>query len=85
MHTHTHTLTHIHGVTRLKEELIRELVKNSRSMKELNQSYMAKIQQLEKEASKVERELVKTQGLLQRQHSQSSGSHEDRELGKLVE
>ena len=69
----------------MKEELIRELVKSSRSMKELNQSYMAKIQQLEKEASRVQRELVKTQELMQKQRNQSSGSHEERELVKLVE
>ena len=54
-------------------------------MKELNQSYVAKIQQLEKEASRVQRELVRTQELMHKQRNQSSGSHEDRELVKLVE
>ena len=33
---------------RLKEELIRELVKNSRTMKGLNESYLSKIQKLER-------------------------------------
>jgi hypothetical protein len=69
----------------MKEELIRELVKSSRSMKELNQSYVAKIHQLEKEASTVQRELVRTQELMHKQRNQSSGSHEERELVKLVE
>ena len=54
-------------------------------MKELNQSYMAKIQQLEKEASRVQRELVRTQELVQKQQKQSSGSHDNKELVKLVE
>ena len=36
---------------RLKEELIRELVKNSRTMKGLNESYLSKIQKLEKVSS----------------------------------
>ena len=35
-------------LSRLKEELIRELVKNSRTMKGLNESYLNKIQKLER-------------------------------------
>ena len=54
-------------------------------MKELNQSYVAKIHQLEKEASTVQRELARTQELMLKQRNQSSGSHEERQLVKLVE
>ena len=71
---------------RLKEELIRELVKSSQSMKQLNGAYLVKIQQLEQEASRVERELHKTQRALAKQHSnQTNDSQDDRELVKLVE
>ena len=38
--------THYH-LNRLKEELIRELVKNSQTNKRLNEAYLTKIQQLE--------------------------------------
>lgn len=71
---------------RLKEELIRELVKSSQSMKQLNGAYLVKIQQLEQEASRVERELHKTQRALAKQRSnQTNDSQDDRELVKLVE
>ena len=71
---------------RLKEELIHELVKSSRSMQQLNHSYLSKIHQLEREASLVKRELEKTQGALQKQRSNKSRtSHEDKQLTKLVE
>ena len=58
IHTHPHvSRTHMRHtslycptsyLSRLKEELIRELVKNSRTMKELNESYLSKIQKLER-------------------------------------
>ena len=35
-------------VHRLKEELIRDLVKNSRAAKQLNEAYLSKIQKLER-------------------------------------
>ena len=71
---------------RLKEELIRELVKSSKSMKQLNESYLTKIHELEKEASRVQRELLRTQNVIQKQKSQSKGSAADeKELMKLVE
>ena len=49
IHTHTYLtlLSHL-LLSRLKEELIRELVKNSRTMKGLNESYLSKIQKLER-------------------------------------
>ena len=58
IHTHLHVSpTPMHHISlycptsylsRLKEELIRELVKNSRTMKELNESYLSKLQKLER-------------------------------------
>lgn len=71
---------------RLKEELIRELVKSSRSMQQLNHSYLSKISQLEREASRVKRELEKAQAAIQNQRSNKSRtSHDDKQLTKLVE
>ena len=49
--THVYHTSLYHCVStlyRLKEELIRELVKNSRTMKGLNESYLNKIQKLER-------------------------------------
>ena len=55
-------------------------------MKQLNGAYLVKIQQLEQEASRVERELHKTQRALAKQRSnQTNDSQDDRELVKLVE
>ena len=54
-------------------------------MKQLNESYLSKIHQLEKEASMVERELQRTQGALQKQGGQERSTSDDKELVKLVE
>ena len=48
-HMHHTILYHCTSILyRLKEELIRELVKNSRTMKGRNESYLSKIQKLER-------------------------------------
>lgn len=55
-------------------------------MQQLNHSYLAKINQLEGEASRVKRELERTQAALQKQRgSKSSSSLDDKQLTKLVE
>lgn len=46
---------------RFKEELIHELVKNTRTVKCLNQAYMKKIATLEKEAISLKEQLTKVQ------------------------
>ncbi|KAI8507850.1 Kinesin-like protein kif27, partial [Branchiostoma belcheri] len=66
---------------RMKEELIRELVKTGKDAQVMNRQYSAKVQQLEREAEQAKKEAMETQKKLQ--EVENRGHHESNEKEKL--
>ncbi|XP_035668109.1 kinesin-like protein KIF27 isoform X2 [Branchiostoma floridae] len=66
---------------RMKEELIRELVKTGKDAQVMNRQYSAKVQQLEKDAEQAKKEAMETQKKLQ--EVENRGHHESNEKEKL--